>query len=450
MARRDTFEALDEKGMPSNLEAERSALGAILLDNGIYYEAAAGLSVFDLTLDSHRQIYGAMIELAENQHPIDYITLSAELAGQKKLEAVGGVTYLSTLTDGLPRRDSIAHYIVMIREKAKLRRLIRNCEKAIANSIAHQAQSDEIAAELQKDVIELAATDGTGRGWKLAEIIRETQEKLDALRAVDPDREAVGMRTGIKELDAFTTGLHEGEVTVVAGFTGEGKTSYSIQAMLVNLFDKVPCHMFSLEMKKHDVLCRLVAAVTKISPLHLRDPRLMGMHELAELPGAWDLLKPLPFYIDDTAGLTLSEVISRGRLHARKNGCKLFVVDYLKLVEVPGATKNVERLSAVAKGLVNFAKTEKVHVIELSQVSVPEGKKKRRPTLLDLKESGDIANEAHNVCLFYRPTKDDGGYTTNDELIIDKQRAGPTGTIPVRYNKERLMWEYRKQEHRDE
>jgi replicative DNA helicase len=260
----------------------------------------------------------------------------------------------------------------------------------------------------------------------------------------------VGWTTGIPELDEMTTGFHPKEITVVGGWTGEGKTSYLIQAIIENLMQGIAMGMFSLEMKAHDIVCRLITAITHIMPLHLRDPRLLAMFDLTELETARAELAKMPFYLDDTAGLTIDEVTNRGRLHTRKNNCKILVIDYLKLIRVPAAKGNTERLSTTSGALLNLAKDEACHVIEASQLTVPEGKKKRRPTIFDIKESGDVANDAHNVFMFYRPETDSGSYTGFDELIIEKQRAGPKGLIKVIYDRERLRWRFRKEQHKDE
>lgn len=428
-----------------------SCLGAILLDNDIYHRTE-GLSVWDLALDSHRRIYAAMVTLASEGQPIDLVTVSQFLADRKELETVGGVTYLSTLTEGLPRRDNIDHYVRIVQHKAKLRQIIHSCNAAIGQAMNQQDEPNVVIGELERKMLELAAADRQGHGQHISKILPEVRQRLEELRSVPKGVHALWLTTGIPELDVMTTGLHPSEMTVAAAYTGDGKTSYALQVIIANLLKGFPCKMFSLEMKRHDIVTRLIAMLSKILPLHLRDPRLMDLLDAGEYDVAEKQLAKLPFYLDDTAGLTIDELVRRGRLHARRDGCKLFVVDYLKLVKVPSLTKNVERLSNVSSELLEFAKTEKVHVLSLSQFSVPEGKKKRVPTIFDIKESGDIANDAHNVLLLYRPETEDGTYTGFDKIFIGKQRAGPTGKINVAFNKERLRWEYRevKQEHRDE
>jgi replicative DNA helicase len=376
-----------ERGMPHSMDAERSCLGAILLDPDIYFRTEK-LQVYDFMLDSHRRIYSAIIEMAEEAVPIDLVTLSNHLADRKNLDSVGGVTYLSTLTEGLPRRDNIDHYIRIVREKARLRRLIHYCNSVIEACLGN-TPLEELLQQTQNKILEMAAEGvTTTNGRRLAEILPEVYERITEQRSVTKEQIAVGWTTGIPELDEMTTGFHPKEITVVGGWTGEGKTSYLIQAIIENLMQGIAMGMFSLEMKAHDIVCRLITAITHIMPLHLRDPRLLAMFDLTELETARAELAKMPFYLDDTAGLTIDEVTNRGRLHTRKNNCKILVIDYLKLIRVPAAKGNTERLSTTSGALLNLAKDEACHVIEASQLTVPEGKKKRRPTIFDIKEIG--------------------------------------------------------------
>jgi replicative DNA helicase len=437
------------QGLPIAVDAERSCLGAILLDNDIYFRTEK-LAVTDFALDSHRKIYSAIIEMAEEGTPVDMITLSTHLGDRKHLDNIGGVAYLSELTEGLPRRDNIDHYVRIVREKARLRKLIRFCHE-VEKSASANVSLAVILETAQSTLLEMAAEGVTAsRGKKLSETLAEVYARIDEQRKVEKTKIAVGWTTGIPELDEMTTGFHPNEVTVVGGWTGEGKTSYLIQVIIENLLQDVAVGMFSLEMKEHDIVCRVITAITRIMPLHLRDPRLLTMFELSELEAARAELQKYPFYIDDTGGLTIDEVTNRARVWARKNDCKIHVVDYLKLIRVPSAAKTVERLSTTSQSLLRFAKDEKRHVIAASQLSVPEGKKKRRPGVFDIKESGDVANDAHNIFMFYRPETDSGVYTGFDELIIEKQRAGPKGLIKVIYDRERLRWRFRKEQHKDE
>lgn len=423
-----------ERGLPASPEAERAVLGAILLDNAAYPEVASSLRPDDFSLDSHRRIFLRMVELGESGKPIDAVTLTGELGRHREIEAVGGVAYLSQLTDGIPRRANCEHHVRMIRDKAAGREFIQACSGAIAEAMEQSSPATECIAKLGDRLLDIPADQKQEGPIALRDV---TMPTLDNVLALRKRRDGlIGLSYGIPCLDRATTGIREHEFIVIGGRPGQGKTAESVQIAAACGRAKIPVGVFSLEMTREQWNHRLWAHAGKFPFWKLRDPRRMNDDDEQRLMGIAAETSEWPIYLDDQGSLSPAQISARARLLVKRHGVRLIIVDYLQLVGGAGGNLR-ERVSDVSHRLRAIAK-ELVPVVALSQLRRPqEGSESEPPSLYELKESGDIEADAHAVLLVFRPKKD-GSFTGEDEIIVAKQRSGPVGAYAVHFNDDTL------------
>jgi replicative DNA helicase len=420
-----------ERTLPGSVDAERAILGAILLENLCYDQAASQLEPQDFTLDSHRRLWVRMIELAETGKPIDFVTLTEQLGLHKEIESVGGVAYVTNLTDGLPRVKNIGQYVRIVKEKATLRQIIHLAEGAKESAYEQDSPASQIMGTLQENILTLLGNDRKGAAAKVAEFSQETWDKLIERRE-SPNR-LVGLSTGLDRLDERTTGIRAGEFWTIGGRTGDGKTSLALQIAAANASQGIPVGFFSLEMDRDSLLERLWSGHGEIRFRFIRNPKMLSHEDGARLARAREEVDAWPLFIEDNPAYTISEIEARSRLMIRQRGIKLVLVDYLQIVDAPGKEERL-RLTRVSKGLRMLAKSEDIAVVGLSQMPRPLHQNlNKRPTKFDLKESGSLENDSHTVLLIYRPVDGQDQYTREDEIIIGKQRSGETGIENVIY-----------------
>ncbi len=432
-----------DRGLPASPEAERSILGAILLDNLLHNEAASVLRTDDFSLDAHRRVYARMSELSETGRPIDIVTLSEELSKHKELEAVGGVAYLATLTDGVPRRESIEHYVKIVRDKALLRGVIH-----AANSILTQAleQSDSAAQVLDAAESAIFHLSDSRIGNTLMTVADIAQESfggnLDALYS--RGKAITGVQTHYSDLDELTSGLQNSDLIIIAARPSMGKTALAINiAENAAVYDHKTVAVFSLEMSREALLMRMLCSQSRVDSHKMRTG-FLGKEDMAKLRDGFNALVEAPMYIDDTPGISLPEMRAKlRRLKQQQGALDLVVVDYLQLMSgVSGDGRRPENrtqeVSAISRGLKGLAKEMRVPVIALSQLSrAPETRGgKEEPKLSDLRESGSIEQDADVVMFIFRPEyydRDNPDLKGKAKLIIGKQRNGPTDTIQLAF-----------------
>jgi replicative DNA helicase len=428
--------------LPANVEAERSILGAILLDNFSYNEAAEQLHPEDFSLDSHRRIYSRMVELAESSRPIDMITLVEELDRRKELESIGDVGYISSLVDGVPDRPSIEHYIKIVRDKALLRGLIHAANAAISRASDQGDAAEEILNDAEAAIFQLSEK-RIGRGFLgIQEIVKESFGSIDAL--LQRGQRITGIETHYADLDEKTSGLQPSDLIIIAGRPSMGKTSFAMNiAENAAIEDKRIVGVFSLEMSKEALLQRMLCSVARVDAHKFRTGSLW-QDDTRKITHALEKLTQAPIFIDDTPGIALSEMRAKARrLQQSQGGLDLIIVDYLQLMS--GGSRRYENrtqeVSAISRGLKALAKELKVPVIALSQLSrAPEsrGAGDHRPQLADLRESGSIEQDADVVAFIFREEvykPDDPALDGVAEVIIRKQRNGPTGTVKMAFLK---------------
>ena len=436
--------------LPANVEAERSILGAILLDNFSYNQAAENLKAEDFSLDSHRRIYARMIDLAESSRAIDLITLVEELDRRKELAAIGDVGYISGLLDGVPDRPSIEHYIQIVRDKALLRGLMHAANAAMTRAADQSDSAEDILNEAEAALFQLSDK-RIGRGFMdVKEIVKESFGSVDAL--LQRGQRITGIETHYADLDEKTSGLQRSDLIIIAGRPSMGKTAFAMNiAENVAIEDQKIVGVFSLEMSKEALLQRMLCSVARVDSHRFRTGSLW-QDDTRKISQALEKLTTAPIFIDDTPGIGLSEMRAKARrLKQKKGGLDLVIVDYLQLMS--GGSKRYENrtqeVSAISRGLKAIAKELKVPVIALSQLSrAPEsrGSSDHRPQLADLRESGSIEQDADVVAFVFREEvykPDDAELNGLAELIIRKQRNGPTGTVRLAFLKSSTRFESR-------
>ncbi|HEY6306937.1 MAG TPA: replicative DNA helicase [Candidatus Angelobacter sp.] len=433
-----------DRGLPANIDAERAILGAILLDNSTYNQAAEGLRAEDFSLDSHRRIYLCMMELAESGRAIDYVTLTEQLGQHKEIESVGGVAYVTSLTDGLPRVKNIEQYVKIVKDKALLRGLIHAASSAIQQAYEQEAPAEEIVDAAESAIFQIAEK-RIGQGFlPIPEIVRTSFGSIDNLFRSE---HITGLATHFQRLDDLTSGLQKSDLIVIAARPSMGKTAFAINiAENVAVLDNKVVGVFSLEMSRESLLLRLLCSQATVDSHKLRTG-FWSRDDRTKIVDAFGRLVDAPIFIDDTPGISISEMRAKcRRLQQARERLDLVIVDYLQLIAgaPPGGGRRYENrtqeVSAVSRGLKALAKELRCPVVALSQLSrAPEARTgNNRPQLSDLRESGSIEQDADVVAFIFREEvykPDDGDLKGKAELIIAKQRNGPTDMVPLVFRK---------------
>jgi replicative DNA helicase len=436
-----------DSGLPANVDAEKTILGAILLDNAAHAEASEKIEAEDFSLDSHQRIFRRMNELINAQKAVDIITLANELSRLKEIESIGGVAYLASLTEGLPRRPVIEEYIRIVKDKSMLRKLMLICSNAIARAANQGDAALDVLSAAEKQLIEVNEK-GLKQGFQsLDEIVKDSFGSIDNL--YKQSREITGLATDFTEFDKKTSGLQKGELIIIAARPSMGKTALAINiAQNAAINHNAIVAIFSLEMSKESLLRRMLASQAWVDQDHLRKGFIAGEDQV-KLRDAMNQLVDTRLFIDDTAAISLDEMRAKTRrLKHIQNGLDLVVVDYLQLMSatVPSSGKKnyenrTQEVSAISRGLKALAKELNVPVLALSQLSRAGVQRKddHRPQLTDLRESGSIEQDADVVAFIHR----EAYYKRNEELseadkakseiIIEKQRNGPTGTVQLNF-----------------
>ncbi len=436
-----------DTGLPANLDAEKTILGAILLDNAAHSEAAEHITPDDFSLDSHRRIFLRMSELVDTGRTVDIVTLSHELSRYKEVEAVGGVAYLASLTEGLPRRPVIEDYIRIVKDKSLLRRLMGICSAAIAKAADQSQDAIGVLDETESQLLE-ASQSGLSQGLQTIDtIVRGSFGSIDNLYNHRGD--ITGLETGFTDFDRMTSGLQKGELVIIAARPSMGKTALAINiAQNAAIRRNAIVAIFSLEMSKESLLRRMLASQASVDQQKIQKG-FFGRAEQEQLQGALSLLVESRIFIDDSAASTIAEMRAKARrLKQNAGGLDLILIDYLQLMSatMPGASKRgfenrVQEVSAISRGLKAMAKELQVPVIALSQLSRSNEKRDdKRPMLSDLRESGSIEQDADVVAFIHREAyyNRDEDQSAEDkaksEIIIAKQRNGPTGIVRMHWN----------------
>lgn len=422
----------DTHSLPHSEESERAVLAAILLDAERHLAATSSrLKPEDYYFERHRLLYEAMLALQEAESPIDLRTLQARLEQRGEFESAGGVAYLATLEVDLPDLGRVDSYVEIIKERALRRRLIDACTKIYRTALDGGLEARDALARAEQEVMELSEEAVSRTFVPLDQIYRETMEQLEQRTA----NEFPGLRTGFVDLDRMTHGLQPGNLVIVAGRPGMGKTSLALNiAAHVAQHEKKAAGFFSLEMSEMEIAMRVLCSTTDI-PFHRLRGGQLSPRDWSRLHEAVAGSRESPLFVDDSANPSLLEVASKARRLKAQSGLSLLVVDYLQLMNAGGRYENRNlEIGAITRGLKQLAKELKVPVVALSQLSrLPERRgKDHRPQLADLRESGNIEQDADIVMFVYREEvyePEDPDVEGLADLIIAKHRNGETGSV---------------------
>jgi replicative DNA helicase len=432
-----------DKTLPHNADAERTVLGAVLVDNAAFNSAAEILSRDDFYREAHRRIFDAMAALAERSQPIDLVTLKDELVRESALEAVGGAAYLGSLVDGVPRITNVDQWSRIIKEKAVLRNLIHAGNRIVQSAFEADEDTALILDRAEKSIFDIAERRIRQGFVGIRDIVKESFRTIDQL---SQSKDLVtGLPTGFVDLDEKTSGLQKGDLVIVAARPAMGKTSFCLNvAQNASLRSGETIGLFSLEMSKEQLVLRMLCADARVDAHRLRTGKLQEK-DWTRLAKAYTDLSKSNIYIDDSAMVTPLEMRAKCRRLKAEHGLGLIIVDYLQLVTGSGRIENRQQeISSISRSLKGLAKELAVPVIALSQLSrAPEARTDKRPQLSDLRESGAIEQDADIVMFIYReeeykPSDENRGIA---EIIIGKQRNGPTGTLKLAFIKEFTRFE---------
>src|SRR6266568_2157889 len=424
-----------ERPLPQNLEAERSVLGAILLDNHALNTAIEKLKPEDFFSDPHRRIFNHMIQLGEAQQALDLVTLTDQLRRKGELEAVGGAAFISQLADGMPRVSNLEHYARIIKEKSLLRNLIHATYTIQQTALDAEEDADALLDRAESSIFQIAE-DRIRMGLvSMKDVVQDNMERLE--RVITEGKRVTGLATDYAQLDSLTSGLQPSELIILAARPSVGKTALALNiAENVALRQQAPVAIFSLEMSKESLLMRLLASLARVDAHRFRTGHLRR-EDWREMTQALAQLAASPLWIDDSGSATVTEIGAKARRLKRDRGLSLLIVDYLQLIAARGRFSNRnEEVSSITRGLKALAKELKVPVLVLSQLTRAPEREERSPQLADLRESGAIEQDADVVLFIHRPnlfkkksqvTEEERAQT---ELKIAKQRNGPVDSIP--------------------
>jgi replicative DNA helicase len=439
--------AVTSRTLPHNLEAERSVLGAVLLHNDAFNLAAEVLDSADFFRDAHRRIFEKMIKLSERNDAIDLVTLKEELSRSGELDEVGGPAYITALVDGVPRSTNVEHYARIIKEKATLRSLIFSANKIVASAYDAEEEADLILDEAEHAIFAIADKkigDGFVSLRDLAQGSLDTIEKLHARKEL-----VTGVPTGFTDLDEITSGFQPSDLIIVAARPSMGKTSLVLNiAQHVGTKTDMTVGVFSLEMSKEQLFLRMLTGEARIDAHRLRGG-FLGERDWGKLAQAIGTLSESKIFIDDTPSIGVLEMRSKCRRLASQHGLHLVIIDYVQLMQGRGRFENrTLELGSISRSLKGLAKELSVPIVLLSQLSrATESRSDHRPQLSDLRESGALEQDADVVIFIYRedqyadknaPATDAQGTA---ELIIGKQRNGPTGVVKLAFIREFTRFE---------
>jgi replicative DNA helicase len=405
-------------------------------------DATMYLKVDDFALDSHRKIYSAMMVLSQAGHAVDIVTVSEELRKRKELESVGSVAYLASLTEGLPRKLSVESYVAIVRDKSLMRQLMTVCDVGIAAAADQSEEALQVLNSVSSRLMEISDQALTGGFSDVTAIVKESFGSIDAL--YEQGREVTGLATHYIEFDRMTSGLQESELIIIAARPSMGKTAWAI-----NIAENAAVRggkvvaVFSLEMSKASLLRRMLASQALVNSKAIQTGMLMR-DDRAKLIKGLELLMESKIFIDDTPGITLAEMRAKARRLKQQQGVlDLIVIDYLQLMtgsnsNAKGFENRTQEVSAISRGLKALAKEMKVPVVALSQLSRASEQRggDKKPLLSDLRESGSIEQDADVVCFIHREEyydRENEDLKGKAEIIIAKQRNGPTGSIQLAY-----------------
>jgi len=422
---------------PQNLEAEQCVLGSILLQQGALVKILELVNPEDFYREAHKTIFKAMVILFEKNEPQDIITVTNILKNKNQLDEIGGPAYLSSLTDIVPVAANIIYYAQIIRSKSILRRLIQTSTEIAARCYEEQDDIDSLVDEAEQTIFEISRSKSSQDFQPLSKIIPESFKKIEKL--AEKKELITGVPTGYDDIDRMTSGLQSSDLIILAGRPSMGKTALAMNIVQnASIVNKVPVAVFSLEMSKEQLGMRMLCSVSRVDSQEIRTGFIRDP-DWPKLARATGILSEAPIFIDDTPAMGILEMRAKSRRLKAEYDIGLVVVDYLQLMRGrSNAERREQEISEISRSLKAMAKELDLPVIALSQLNRSlESRPNKRPQLSDLRESGAIEQDADVICFLYRDEvynkSEDNPKRGIAEVIIGKQRNGPTGTVELTF-----------------
>jgi replicative DNA helicase len=422
---------------PQNIEAEQAVLGSIFLDREALFRAMESLKAEDFYRTSHQHIFEVMMELNDNDQPVDLVTVTSELHDRKWLDEVGGVSYLSDLANSVPTAANIDYYTQMVEEKSILRRLIKTATQIVSSGYAGQDELQEILNQAERNILDISGGRTNDGFIPIKDVLVETYERIETLH--NSSSEMTGIPSGYRDLDKMTSGFQRSDLIILAARPSVGKTAFALNvAQNVAARAGETVAIFSLEMSAPQLVQRMLCAEGNIDANRMRTGTFQEP-DWEKLTMAIATLSKAGIYIDDTPGITVSQIRSKCRRLKAESGLGIILIDYLQLIQGSGKENRQQEISAISRTLKGIARELDCTVIALSQLSrAVEQRQDKRPMLSDLRESGSIEQDADIVAFLYRDDYYDHESENKNviEILIAKQRNGPVGKVELAFLKE--------------
>lgn len=429
---------------PQNIDAEKSLLGAVLIDDEVLADVTEHVRPDDFYDKTHGIIFGAMMRLYEKHRPVDLLTLTDELKRKKELETVGGSAYLTELTTYVPTAAHAESYAEIVKQKSVRRRLIKASGDISELGFDEETSTDELLQKAEAEIFSVSDQTLKQDVSSLESILNDSFERLEELHK--NKGQLRGIRTGYRDLDNLTAGLQRSDLIILAARPAMGKTTFVTNlAYNVATIGREPVLFFSLEMSKEQLVDRMLADASGVDAWNIRTGNLSD-EDFSKLSEAMGEMAEAPIYIDDTPGLSVLEMRTKARRISHENPLGLIIVDYLQLMQGSGRSdgNRVQEVSEISRGLKLIARELNVPLIALSQLSRSvESRSPQIPQLSDLRESGSIEQDADIVSFIYRPgyyEPDNPEFENITDLIIAKHRNGPTDKVQLYFHPERLRF----------
>jgi replicative DNA helicase len=427
-----------DKLPPQNLDAEMSVLGAMLLDREAIGHAIEAITADSFYKESHAKIYSAVIELFDANQPVDIVTLSEHLGKRKELEAVGGASYISMLLDAVPSAANIVHHLRIVRDKSLLRKLIIAASGIVSRCYDGVEDVNELLDGAEKEIFEIVQRRDTQGFVKVSDLIKHSIETVESL--YQKKEYVTGVPTGFSDLDTITAGLQPSDLIIIAARPSMGKTSLALNiAEHAAIVGKIPTAIFSLEMAREQLVLRMLCSLARVNAHNVRTGFISEKHDFPKLVNAAGKLAAAPIYIDDSPSISVLEMRAKARRLASREKIGLVIVDYLQLMRsyARKVENRQQEISEISRSMKALARELGVPVIVISQLNrEAEARPDHRPRLSDLRESGAIEQDADVVMLlvreeYYEPDNEEA--KGRAEVIIAKQRNGPTGDVKLTF-----------------
>jgi replicative DNA helicase len=430
---------LAERTPPQNIEAEQAVLGAIFLEQEALITSSEILTAEDFYRPSHQRIYQVMLTLGERGEPVDLVTVTAELENKKQLEEVGGVSYLTDLANSVPTAANAEYYCRIIEQKSILRTLIRTATKIVTDGYNQSEELGHMLSDAERNIMQISQKRSKGGFQHIKDVLMTAYERIESLST--SKGEVTGIPTGYPDLDKMTSGLQRSDLIILAARPAVGKTAFALN-VAQNIAVRVGLNVaiFSLEMGAAQLVMRMICAEGNIDAGKMRSGYLDD-DDWRKLTMSIGTLSKAPVFIDDTPGVTITDIRSKcRRLKTELGDVGLVLIDYLQLISGKGGGDNRQQeISEISRSLKLLARELQCPVIALSQLSrAVESRQDKRPMLSDIRESGSIEQDADIVAFLYREDYYDKETEEKNviEVIIGKQRSGPTGTVKLAFLKE--------------